>query len=106
MRSYTPLCKGFLTGFWVSATPATPQLVDKYTMHSPRPINGEVSCSRCSHGTTRRIAPQLKYQTTEYYFNTIPLLTTCTTRKLAIDRQTFCGARFRPCATEVVQWRI
>ena len=30
-------------------------------MHSPRPINGEVSCSRCSHDTTRRIAPQVKF---------------------------------------------
>src|SRR3954466_8070753 len=32
-------------GVQVSITLATPQLVSKYTMHSPRPINGEVSCS-------------------------------------------------------------
>src|SRR3954464_13614700 len=67
MRSYTPLCNGVLTGVQVSITLATPQLIAKYTMHSPRPINGEVSCSRRSHDTTRRIIPQLKYHINKYY---------------------------------------
>jgi hypothetical protein len=38
MRSYTPWCHGFLTGVYDSVTPATLQLVAKYTMHPTRPI--------------------------------------------------------------------
>src|SRR3954454_13346340 len=66
MRSYAPSCNGLLTGVQVSVALATPQLVVKYTMHSPMPINGEVSCSRRSHDTTRRITPQLKYHINKY----------------------------------------